>query len=304
MKISTLFYSIGQGIKNLYRNKLFSLASIGTIMASMLVFGILFFVTSNISYIIDNFESSTVSVSVFFDEGISDGVKEQIKNNIEQRGEVSEVVYTSAKEAWEKYKEENYKGDESLSESFGDVNPLANSDNYTVYLNDVTMQDSLVSFIEGLDGVRQVNCDKKIAQGLTTINNIVSIASSILIIILIGVSIFLISTMVSIGVSVRSEEIKIMKLIGAKDSFVRAPFIVEGLIVGLIGSLLPIGILVVVYRKIISYIYGNYANVLGGKFDFLSVGHVFSRLIPIILAMGIIIGLIGTMTTLRKKLKV
>lgn len=272
-------------------------------MASMLLFGLLFFVTTNISYIIDSFESTTVSVAVFFNEGLSDGDKQQIKSNILQRAEVSEVVYTSAQEAWETYKKDNKLDDGSL-ESFGDVNPLENSDNYTVYLNDVDMQDSLVRYIEGLSGVRQVNCDEKIAQGLSTINKIVSIMSSILIIILIGVSIFLISTMVSIGVSVRTEEIGIMKLMGAKDSFVKAPFVVEGLIVGIVGSLLPIAILIPIYKKIISYLNTNYSNVLGGKVSFLSLGHEFIRLAPIILAIGIIIGLVGTLTTLKKKLHV
>lgn len=304
MKISTIFYSMGQGIKNLYRNRLFSLASVGTITASLLLFGLFFFLTTNISYVIDSFESSTVSVSVFFEQGLSDGEKEQIKNSIEQRAEVSEVVYTSAEEAWEQYKEENYKGDESLSESFGDVNPLADSDNYTVYLNDVTMQDSLVGYIERLPGVRQVNCDEKIAEGLTTFNNIVSIASGILILILVGVSIFLISTMVSIAVSVRAEEIKIMKLIGARDSFIKAPFVVEGLIVGLAGSGIPIAILVPVYGKILGYMNANYANIFGGKIGFLSSGYIFARLTPMIFAIGILIGLFGTLTTLKKKLKV
>lgn len=303
MKIRTLIYSIGQGLKNLYRNRLFSLASVGTITASMLLFGLLFFVTTNIAYIIENFESSTVSVSVFFNEGLSDGEKAQIKSNIEQRAEVSEIVYTSAQEAWENYKKDN-KLDDGSFESFGDVNPLADSDNYTVYLNDVDMQDSLVNYIEGLSGVRQVNCDKKIAQGLSTVNKIVSIASSILIAILIGVSIFLISTMVSIGVSVRTEEIGIMKLIGAKDSFIKAPFVVEGLMVGITGSIIPIAILVPIYRKIIGYLDSNYAKVLGGKISFLSSHYVFMRLIPIIFSIGILIGLIGTLTTLKKKLHV
>lgn len=303
MKIRTLIYSIGQGFKNLSRNRLFSLASIGTIMASMLLFGLLFFVTANINYIIQNFENSTVSVSVFFNEGLSDGEKEQIKANIEQRPEVSEVVYTSAEEAWENYKKNNNMDDGSL-DSFGDVNPLADSDNYTVYINDVDMQDSLVEYIEGLSGVRQVNGDERIAEGLSMINRIVSVASLILIIILIGVSIFLISTMVSIGVSVRAEEIGIMKLIGAKDSFVKAPFVVEGLAVGIIGSVIPIGILIPVYRKIVNYISVHYASILGGKILFLPARYVFIRLAPIILAIGIIIGLVGTLTTLRKKLHV
>lgn len=303
MKIRTLIYSIGQGLKSLHRNRLFSLASVGTITASMLLFGLLFFVTGNIRYVIENFESSTVSVSVFFNEGLSEGEKEQIKSNIELRAEVSEVVYTSAQEAWEKYKKDN-KLDDGTLDSFGDVNPLADSDNYTVYLNDVDMQDSLVNYIEGLSGVRQVNCDKKIAQGLSTVNKIISLASSVLIIILIGVSIFLISTMVSIGVSVRTEEIGIMKLIGAKDSFIKAPFVVEGLIVGIAGSILPLAILVPVYRKVIRYLNSNYANILGGKVSFLSTKYVFLRLSPIVLAMGIVIGLIGTLTTLKRKLNV
>lgn len=299
MKISTWFYSLKQGLKSIYRNRLFSLASIGTITACLFLFGIFYFVVANFRYMIDAAEK-TVGVTVFFDEGISEEEIKAIGEQIKIKQEVDRIEYLSAEESWEIYKEKYLT--EELAETFGEDNPLEDSASYTVYLNDVSKQGEVVTFIENIHGVRKVNNSESFATGLTGFNVLVGYVTSAIIIILLGVAVFLISTTVTMGISVRKEEIYIMKLIGATDYFVRAPFIVEGVLIGCMGSLLPIGVLYLLYGKVTEFIGEKFSSTFGAM-NFLSRGEIFSNLIPISVVIGVGIGFLGSYYTLRKHIK-
>ena len=157
----------------------------------------------------------------------------------------------SADEAWETFKDQYFGESSDLAEGFKNDNPLAGSDNYEVYMTDVASQKKLVSFAESLDGVRKVNKSDTVANTLNSVNKLVWYVSVVIIAILLAVSIFLISNTVTMGITVRREEIAIMKYIGAKDGFVRAPFIIEGILIGLVGAAIPLGILYVLYNKAI-----------------------------------------------------
>lgn len=302
MKIRTLTYAIKQGLKNIKRNRMFSLASVGTIMACLFLFGIFYFIIVNFQHMIKTAETS-VGVTVFFDEGINDEQITLIGDKIKERAEVSEINFISAEEAWEDFKKEYFKGEDELTDTFANDNPLANSASYEIYLNDVSMQPSLVNYIEAIDGVRQVNSSDTTATSLSNINILVGYISVAIIIILIAVSVFLISTTVTMGISIRKEEISIMKLIGATDFFIRSPFIVEGIIIGLIGATLPLVGLYFIYNKAISFISAKF-NVLSGILTFLDVKIVFSTLIPISMLIGVGIGFFGSFLTVRKHLRV
>ncbi|ROR31643.1 cell division transport system permease protein [Mobilisporobacter senegalensis] len=302
MKIRTLTYAIKQGLKNIKRNRMFSLASVGTIMACLFLFGIFYFIIVNFQHMIKTAETS-VGVTVFFDEGISQEQITLIGDKIKERTEVSKINFISAEEAWENFKDEYFKGEEDLTDTFADDNPLADSASYEIYLNDVSMQPSLVKYVNAIDGVRQVNSSDTTATSLSNINILVGYISVAIIIILIAVSVFLISTTVTMGISVRKDEISIMKLIGATDFFIRSPFIVEGIIIGLIGATLPLIGLYFIYNKAISYISEKF-NVLSGILSFLDVNNVFSTLIPISMLIGVGIGFFGSFLTVRKHLRV
>ena len=245
MRFSTLIYTIKQGIVNIFRNKWYSLASMATISACLFMFGIFYSLVANFQYIVKEAQDG-VAVTVFFEEGISDERIAEIGSLIEKRAEVSHVNFVSADAAWESFKDD-YLGE--YADGFGDDNPLPNSANYEVYLNDVSMQDSLVTYVESLDGVRRVNRSEVTANTLSGMNKLIGYASAGIIAILLAVSIFLISNTVTIGISVRKEEINIMKYIGATDFFVRAPFVIEGILIGLAGSVLPLAIIYVIYKK-------------------------------------------------------
>ena len=299
MRFSTLIYTIKQGIVNIFRNKWYSLASMATISACLFMFGIFYSLVANFQYIVKEAQDG-VAVTVFFEEGISDERIAEIGSLIEKRAEVSHVNFVSADAAWESFKDD-YLGE--YADGFGDDNPLPNSANYEVYLNDVSMQDSLVTYVESLEGVRRVNRSELTANNLSGINKLIGYASAGIISILLAVSIFQISNTVTIGISVRKEEINIMKYIGATDFFVRAPFVIEGILIGLAGSVLPLAIIYVIYNNVIAYVSTRF-SMLSQLLKFLTVDQVFQVLMPISLIIGIGIGFFGSFSTVRKHIRV
>ena len=295
MKINTFFYSIKQGLKNIFRNKMFSLASIATMAACIFMFGLFYIIIANFTSTVHTIEKG-VSVTVFFDKGLSEDEIQNIGDEISKRVEVGKIEYVSADEAWKDFQGVYFKGRESLAQGFAGDNPLANSAHYQIYLNDVSMQNSLVTYLQSIDGVRDVKESAKVANTLTDFNKLLGYVSGGIIIILLCVAVFLISNTVTVGISVRKEEIAIMKLIGATDYLVRAPFIVEGMAIGLIGAAIPLILLYFMYQKIIVYI--------ADKFNFVSVHTVFKTLIPVAVILGVGIGFLGSRLTIRKHLKV
>lgn len=298
MRISTLFYTLKQGFVNIVRNKWFSLASVATISACLFLFGLFYAIVANFQHIVKTAEEG-VSVTVFFDEGISDERIQEIGEMIKKRVEVREVEFHSADEVWEEFKEE-YLGE--YTDGFPD-NPLADSANYAIYLNDVSMQSALVTYLESIDGVRQVNKSEITANMLSGMNVLIGYVSMGIIAILLAVSVFLISNTVMIGISVRKEEINIMKYIGATDFFVRSPFVIEGMLIGLMGTVIPLTAIYYLYTNVVLYIGERFA-ILSGLMNFLSVEDIFSTLLPVSLGIGVGIGFLGSFVTVRKHLKV
>ena len=317
MRISTIGYVGKQGVKNIWRNKMFSLASVATMSACIFLFGLFFSILVNFQYIIRSAEEG-VAITVFFEEDATDEQKEEIGAQLEEHEGVAEVKYVSADEAWEEFQKEYFGDNPELAEGFKDDNPLASSDNYEVYMETMDgngqsliarsrslseTQNDLVKFAQGLDGVRDVNKSDVVAHTLSSVNTLVAIVSIAIIIILFGVSIFLISNTVTMGITVRKEEIAIMKYIGAKDFVVRSPFVIEGLIIGIFGAAIPLTLLYFLYDKAVEYIMTRF-SILQNIIDFLPVGTVYQFLLPIGLIMGIGIGFLGSYFTVRKHLKV
>lgn len=290
-----------QGVKNIGRNKMFSLASIATMSACIFMFGLFFSIIVNFQNIVKSAEEG-VAITVFFDEGLEQNRIDEIGKLIKDRKEVSRVEYTSGEQAWEDYKKKYFRDKEYLAEGFAD-NPLVNSDNYQVYMKDVSKQKDLVKYVSGLEGVRQVNKSDTVAKTLSGINKLILYVSAAVIIILLAVSIFLISNTVTMGISIRREEIAIMKYIGAKDAFVRMPFIIEGLLIGLVGAIIPLAALYFLYEKAVGYILIKF-KILNNLLTFLPVTEVYKTLLPIGIALGIGIGFVGSFLTIRKHLKV
>lgn len=302
MRISTFFYTIKQGMVNIWKNKMFSLASIATMTACIFLFGLFYMIVMNFQSMVKDAEAG-VAVTVLFDDGISEQRIEEIGELIGGRVEVSHYEYTSPDEAWNSFKDIYFQGNEEAAASFGEDNPLVNSSSYSIYMNDVSMQDTLVTYLTSIDGVREVKKSEQIANTLADLNRLIGYISAGIILILLGVAVFLISNTITVGIAVRREEIGIMKLIGATDYFVRAPFVVEGVVIGLIGAAIPLGILYVLYDQVIVYI-GETFLFISNMMRFLPADQVFHTLVPVALILGVGIGFMGSIITIRKHLKV
>lgn len=281
---------------------MYSMASMATMAACIFMFGIFFCLVQNINYIVKIAESG-VAVTAFFDEGMEEAEIFEIGKKIEVRSEVSELVYVSAEEAWEEYKEVYFSENPQLAEGFADDNPLANSAHYEIYLSSVEAQEELVTYIESIEGVRKINQSEDIANILSDFNVLVGYASIAIIGLLLAVSIFLISNTITIGIHSRKEEIGIMKLIGATNVFVRTPFLIEGIVIGLVGAIIPMVALYFGYSELINYVSGQF-NLLTGVLQFLPVNELFKDLIPVASVLSVGIGFFGSFFTTRKHLRV
>ena len=219
---------------------------------------------------------------------------------IASRVEVSDVKFQSDDEVWATFGPDYFGEDYAVG--FPE-NPLQGEDNYEIYLSDVSMQDALVTWLQSIPEVRKVNYSEMTASTLSGVNLLIAYISMGIIIILLAVSIFLISNTVAIGISVRKEEINIMKYIGATDFFVRAPFVLEGMLIGLIGAGIPLWLIHILYNYALNYVVARFA-ILSGFLNFLTVREVFHFLTPVSLIVGVGIGFLGSISTVRKHLHV
>lgn len=301
MRFSTLIYTFKQGLKNIFRNKWYSLASIATIGACLFMFGIFYAVVANFQYIVKGAQDG-VAVTVFFKEETSEETIAEVGKLIENRPEVSHIKYVSAEEAWNGFKDE-YLGEYAEGFDAEGDNPLKDSSNYEIYLQDVSQQGALVKYLETIESIRMVNKSDITANALSGVNRLVGYVSVGIIAILLGVSVFLISNTVTIGIAVRKEEISIMKYIGATDFFVRSPFVIEGVLIGFVGAVFPLAIIYVVYNNIIAFVIERF-TVLSNFLKFLPVDDIFKILLPVSIVLGVGIGFVGSYITVRKHIRV
>lgn len=281
---------------------MFSLASIATMTACIFLLGLFYAISVNFGGMLRNAEKG-VAVTVYFDNNASQDEIDDIGTDISRRKEVRSYKFVSADEAWSEFQKSYFGNHKDAADSFADDNPLKDMANYEIYLKDVSKQSELVSYLEKLPGVREVHQSASTARTLTDFNALVQLISVGIVIVLVAVAIFLISNTITVGISVRKEEIAIMKLIGARDSFVREPFIVEGVTIGLIGSVIPLILLYILYGRIIKYVASRF-DALTDMFAFASIGSIFRVLIPLSLVLGVGIGYIGSRVTLKKHLHV
>ncbi len=302
MKIGTFFYCLGQGLVNIRRHFLYTLASIATITACVFLFSVFYSVVENLRYTVKMVEE-TVGITVFFDKELSEEEIMDVGSQIGLRDEVREMNFVSAEEAWEEFQKEYLAGAEELAAGFIDDNPLANMPSYEIYLNDVEQQGQFVTWLEQQSGVRRVNASSIAAEGLVDMNNAIGYVSIGLIVILLCVSVFLINNTISMAINTRKDEIRIMRLVGATKGFIRAPFVVEGLIIGLVGAAIPMGLMVLLYDRAIVYLESKLA-ILAGLMSFMKLEAVMQVLIPVAVVLGIGIGFFGSRAAVRKHLKV
>lgn len=256
--MKTLGYGIKQGFKNIVQNKIFSLVAIGTIAICLFLLGLFYALLSNFQHMMYNVESN-VGLTVFFDSGIEPEEIDSLGEQIRKLDGVETVDYISPTEAWKKFQKEMYQGKENLEDTFGDENPLQDSASFEITLTRVSKQATVSKQIKEMKGIRKVNGSSTVAKSLSSANMLVAYVSATIIGLLLLVSVFLINNAVATGIRVRKDEISIIKMIGATDGFIRAPFLVEGLVIGLIGAIIPIIVLWVLYERVIQFVLEHFS---------------------------------------------
>ena len=302
MRLSTFTYCLKEGMKNIGRNIWFSLASTAIISACIFLFCMFFALVANVQYMVKNAET-TVGITVFFDENMAEADILAIGKEIAARKEIKETKYISAEEAWETFQKEYFKDAEELAEGFADDNPLAGSASYEIYLKDIADQDVIVSYLNTITGIRKINYSNDTASGLSTFNKMLGLISAVIIAILLAVAVVLISNTISTAAAFRKDENKIMRLIGATNFMIRAPFVVEGIIIGFAGAAIPLVSVYFLYRSAVEYMIEKF-HIISNIIEFIPIDTIFPYMIAVAVALGVGIGFVGSFFTIRKHLKV
>lgn len=304
MKIRTINRCIGDGFKNVFRNGLMSIASIGTITASLIILGIVFCLVLNVQHFAGTLDDNLGMVA-FLKTNVTEDEVATLQDQLAQRDDISSFRYVSADEAWETFKQEMLGGDEineALMEELDEDNPLANSSNFEIYPASPDVQDAIVTFLEASPIVRKVNYSASASQTLSSVARLVTYVGFALIGFLVFIAILLINNTIRISVYTRRNEISIMKYIGATNSFVRLPFLVEGILIGALGSILPAILMYVGYGSLLNLAADKFSAVTA-LFSFVPVDEAMRMLHPIFLGLSIVVGMFGSVTSVRKYLK-
>lgn len=301
MKIRTLQYSLIQGIKGLFKNRLMTVASIGIISACLFILGVSYCILLNIDYMIENFDD-TLSIVTFLEGGLTEDQVNNLLTDIESDTNVKTVIYTSPEEAWNEFKGELDANEDILAELEKD-NPLSDSASFEIFLYDASKQEDFVAYINTLPGIRDCYYSQESIDVIVNFSVLLQYISLILISILLAIATLLIANTIKIGLFIRRHEINIMKYLGAKDSFIRLPFVIEGILIGLLGALIPFGIIYYSYDYLINIINDEF-YMLNDFIAFVELSQIVSILGPIFLSIGIGIGIVGSFLSIRKHLRV
>lgn len=301
MKWSSFRYLTKQGLHNLRANRLMSLASIGVLTACLLLTGIAGLFSANVNSLVKYLGDQNETV-VYLDQGLSDEQLASVDQTLRSMPGLAAVTYVSQEEVLETYK--GYMSEYAdLFNDFEEDNPF--HANYRVVLEDLNRMDEMIAQLEQIDGVYSVSAPTQLSSVFLTIQRAVTYAGWALVAVLALVSVVVISNTIRLTVFARRKEINIMKYVGATNGFIRWPFFVEGTSVGLISGLLAAGLVIGAYALVVNKVgamSGFWGPILGSCL--LSVGQVWPIVLGAFLIFGVIIGSIGTATSIRKYLEV
>ena len=301
MKWSSFQYLTKQGLHNLRANRLMSLASIGVLTACLLLTGIAGLFSANVNSLVEYLGDQNETV-VYLDQGLSDEELASVDQTLRSMPGLAAVTYVSQEEVLETYK--GYMSEYAdLFNDFEEDNPF--HANYRVVLENLNQLDEMIAQLEQIDGVYSVSAPTQLSSVFLTIQRAVTYAGWALVAVLALVSVVVISNTIRLPVFARRKEINIMKYVGATNGFIRWPFFVEGTSVGLISGLLAAGLVIGAYALVVNRVgamSGFWGPILGSCL--LSVGQVWPAVLGAFLIFGVVIGSIGTATSIRKYLEV
>ena len=304
MRISTFWYCFKQGIINICRNIWFSIASTAIISACIFLFCVFYALFTNVQHMVVSAEAN-MGITVFFEEHLTEPEILDIGKQIEteKHSQIKGMNYISAEAAWEAFKVEYFGENTALAEGFEEDNPLAGSASYEIYLHDIGDQGPMVDYLQSVAGIRKVNYSNSAVAGLSSFNKILAMLFGVIISMLLAVAVFLIGNTISVAAEFRKSENKIMRLIGATNFMIRAPFVVEGTILGLVGAAVPIAAMFFLYNKTVEFVMERF-QLLSGIIQFLPIKEVYPMMAGISLLLGGGLGFVVSFMTIRKHLRV
>ena len=272
-----------------------SFASITVIAACLIIMGSFALLGVNVDSIINDMETES-QILAFVDESLSQDDARLMEGAIRSLSNVREVQFITREEAMEKYKS-NFE-DTSI---FDGIDASVFRNRYVIYLNDITLMAPTAEALRSIPGIADVSAEESIAQGFITVRNVVSVVTAILVVILLVVSIFMMSNTIKLATFTRREEIAVMKMVGASNGFIRFPFVVEGLILGLLGA----GVGFLLEWGIYNFISNRIMESFGGNlFRAMSFSVIMTPLLAAYLALGVLVGAFGGAMAIRNYLKV
>ena len=298
MKHSIIGYLLGEGFRNVFHNKKSSGASLAIMCATMLIFGIFFMIIENINSAVKTIELQQ-GMQVFIQKDASDEQISQIGEQIKAINGVNTIKFISKEDALN-YNREKL-GNPALFVGYDEENPFKAS--YLVTLTDLKLSSEVQENIYKLDNIASITSQDNTFNNLVKIANGIKIVSIVVLSLLVIISIFIIANTIKLTVHARRKEISIMKYVGATDSFIRWPFIIEGIIIGIIAAIISLAILGLAYNLIISKL-GNSAVLAKIGMSLLSFANISTLLVIVYLVLGIGIGALGSTISMRKYLKV
>lgn len=300
MRPSTIRYFLKEGFSGLKKNLLMTVASIIAVAACISIMSFSYCVVSNLQYMLGQMEDS-IGISVFLKGELTSEDIENMKTTISGLDHVTNVTYISPSDALDQLKDQ-WGADEDIFIGLDDGNnPLSHS--FQVELDQIESQDAVLTELEKIDGVDKVEYGQSLSEMLMSVSNVFQIAGILVMLVLGVISVMIIINTIRISVMNRRVEINIMKYVGATDWFIRWPFIIEGIIIGLIGAILPMLVGMPMYGKTVSLFY-NHIPFVENFVRFRVVGDVFSFVLPAALIFGILLGVVGSVTSIRKHLQV
>lgn len=300
MRPSTIRYFLKEGFSGLKKNLLMTVASIIAVAACISIMSFSYCVVSNLQYMLDQMEDS-IGISVFLKGDLTSEDIENMKTTISGLDHVTNVTYVSPADALDQLKEQ-WGADEDIFIGLDDSNnPLSHS--FQIELDQIESQDAVLAELQKIEGVDKVEYGQSLSEMLMSVSNVFQIAGILVMLVLGVISVMIIINTIRISVMNRRVEINIMKYVGATDWFIRWPFIIEGIIIGLIGAILPMLVGMPMYGKTVSLFY-NHIPFVENFVRFRVVGDVFSFVLPAALIFGILLGVVGSVTSIRKHLQV
>ncbi len=295
MKLNRYGYLIGEGFRNIFTHGFMSFASVTIIIACLIVMGSFTLLDININEIIEDIGDQNQILAYVEEDMTAQEATAQIQAKLEAIDNVASVNFVSRSEARKTFLE---KYDESYMEGLSDE---VFRHRFVIQLVDLSQMDATTAAIEGVSGIVKVNAPTAFADKFISVRNVVSVVSLVLIAILGFVSLFIMSNTIKLATYGRREEIAIMKMVGASNSFIRCPFVVEGLILGIVGG----GLAFLAQWGLYKALEAKVAQSLAISFiQIVPFTQVWAVVLVAFLAVGILVGAVGGVIAIRNYLKV